>query len=118
MIQVILMLVGFIYVMRIPRLRAMKASEHAPTKEGWFEEWKCLELSYILYVLAAGWGVFIISYLLANSRVVSPGHSLGDSLIGFQLIPAVVSLVLIVIAAIARGKATVIKRDLGIKWPK
>jgi len=112
-IQIILLIVGVIYALRLPKLKALGAAQFPGVAEDAFAEWKEAELKGINIFLWATWGMFLLSLAAAILMVNTfPGGALGVQLFFF-----VVFLVLLVVAAIQGSKAAKLKKQLGIKWP-
>ena len=113
MIQIICLIIGIIYALRRPKLKALGNSAFPDVPADKFEEWKRLELQSINYFLWASWGVFLLS-IIATMLLgsTSPGGALG-----LQIVFLVVFLLLLVIAAVFGSKAAKLKKQFGIKWP-
>jgi len=114
MVQIILLIVGIVYLVRRPKLKAVNASDFPGVPPDRFHEWKTLELKSIDIFLWATWGLLIIGTpLLFVFAAAFPGGALG-----LQGLYIVVFLVLLVLSAIPGSKARKLKKELGIRWPK
>lgn len=111
MIQIMVLIVGVVYLFRRRKISRLEAAKFPDVPEDKFTEWKGLEMKSIDRFLWASWGLFAIDialtlYFRANADVV-------------QLVKAIIFiafLVLLVMAAIPGTKAAKLKKQLGIKY--
>ncbi|MBN1474493.1 MAG: hypothetical protein JW914_07760 [Syntrophaceae bacterium] len=112
--QIILLIVGIVYALKKPKLKALTSSQFPGVPAEKFAEWQALELKSINIFLWATWGLLIISIpvgLLAGATF--PGGALGLQGLFFVLF-----FVLLVFSAVSGSKAAKLKKQLGINWPK
>jgi hypothetical protein len=108
MIQINLLIVGIVYAIRRPNLKALKASRFPDVPQEVFAKWQTLELKSIDIFL---WARHQHPGRIDVCREVSRRMD-GSSDFHYH------SIVLTVVSTIPGSKAAKLKRLHGIKWPK
>jgi len=116
MIQIILLIVGIVYLFRLPKLRGTKAEQYPEVPEEKFKEWKDLELRSVYLVLWAGWGLFVIELFL-GVLLAAAGGVTEDTLVVIQIIMFVLFFILLILASIAGSKAKKLRTEYGMNAP-
>ena len=111
MIQIILLIVGIVYAVRRPKLKASEASQFPDVPADKFEEWKALKLKSIDIFLWATCGLLIISITIGLlAAAVFPGGTM--VLQSLFLVPF---LPFLVFAEISESKAAKLKKQFGTR---
>lgn len=126
MLQLVLFILGIVYLLRRPRLARLRAESFPTVAEGDFLRWKRLELTSIDIFL---WTVFGVSFAgcglsaLLRTSIQQParvGTSRADAwpmeMIVLQAGCLAVFLIGLLISAIYGSRAARLKRSLGIRW--
>ena len=114
MIQLILLIMGIVYAVRRPKLKALAVSDYPDVTSEQFGEWRELELKSIDMFLWATWGLL----LLGTPVVVAVVFAVPESAVLVQVAYLVIFLIMLGFSAIAGSKAASLKKQLGITWPK
>jgi len=116
MIQLILMIVGVVYLCRRPGLARLQpeAYPHVPVEA--FHEWKALELSSIDRFLCATWGTAILSF--AAGFVLAVERAGAEEMLATNVLFFGLFVVLLVASALPGSRARAIKRRHSILWPR
>jgi hypothetical protein len=113
MIQIICLIVGIIYAIRLPKLKALTTSDFPQVPPDVFTKWQGLERESIVIFLWASWGLLLIGTPIAFVFAAAfPGGALG-----FQGLYLLVFLILLIFSSIPGTKAAKLKKEHNIKWP-
>ena len=120
MIPILLLIGGIVYAIffaiRRPKLKALTAEQFPGVPPDKFAEWQMLELKSMSRLLWTCWGWLLIATPLYIFLASFPHkHTLHD--VVTLLYPGLVT-VLLISWMISHRKATKLKKELGIKWPK
>jgi hypothetical protein len=114
MVQIVLLIVGIVYAVRRPKLKALTVLDFPGVPADRFEEWKALELKSIDLFLWATWGLLIVSIPVA----LLVGAAFPGGAMGLQVLFLVLFLLLLAVSAAFGSKGAKLKKALGIKWPR
>src|SRR4051812_3397096 len=107
MVQIICLVCGIIYALRLPKLNALTADQFPQVPPDQFLEWKTAERSSIILFLWASWGLLLIGtpilYIMAQGN---PGGSFM-----YQILYFLVFIVLLGVSAVPGSKASRIKKE-------
>jgi hypothetical protein len=120
MIQLILCIVGIVYLVRRPKFANARAESFPGVDPTKFAEWRRLELKSTDVFLWATWGTFVLSFVLAFgvvalTAVLGGGQGGSGPVVG--VLVAIMSLLFfggLIISAIAGSQAAKLRKELGI----
>lgn len=118
-VQLILMIVGIIYLIRRPKYARLSHEDYPHLPEEVFHRWRRLEVISVDIFLVATWGVFIISAIhlvLVFQEYGTFAYALENTWVS-QLVFSGIFLVGIIISAIFGSMAAGIRRREGIDSP-
>jgi hypothetical protein len=126
MVQIILLILGVVYVIRRPKLSRLAPADFPTVPADQFAAWKRLELASIDIFLWSTWGlatigtviVFVVSVVIADA---TPSRAAGAQIrVAETIILGCNGLLLLVgltISAIRGSQAAKLRNTLGIRWP-
>lgn len=124
MLQLILLILGIIALVRLPRLIRCKSADYPEVDPAAFAAWRSTEKASTIWLLIASWGVLIVQII----AFVAVGLFLGLSRASEKTIESAMLIVtiigvffmlgMLIPAAIHGSKAKKLRMDAGILWPK
>jgi hypothetical protein len=123
MVQIILLILGVIAIIRLPRLHKIRAADYPEVDPEGFRMWRGVELRAAYWLITATWGVLIlqliagvvIGFVLVITRRTK---DLQDAVTIATGVSIALFLALLVVAAIYGSKAKRLKEQANIRWPK
>lgn len=124
MIQLILLVIGIVYLVRRPKYARASAEDYPQVDAATFAEWRRLELKSIDVFLWATWGTFVLSIIAAfglgfSLSVLNPGmQSANADLMPMVIVLAIVMVIVffsgLVVSAVLGSRAARLRKQHGI----
>ena len=120
MIQLILCIVGIVYLVRRPKYVGARAENYPGTDPVRFGEWRRLELKSIDVFLWATWGTFALSLVLTFGAVAISAAMGGTPGTGSPVVLVLAGIMTVlffgglIVSAIAGSQAAKLRKELGI----
>lgn len=115
MLELILLIVGIVYAVRMPRLRRVTNTDYPGVDATAFQQWKTTELKGMRVFIVTTWTAFVVQTTCLLSSIT--GHMDFEAYVPIAGTVFVCWLIGLTVSAVQGSKAKKIKKQLGIKWP-
>lgn len=124
MVQIVLLVLGIIAAIRLPRLIKIAPTDYPGVDPALFEKWRSVERASAIWLIVATIGVFLLQlgggFVMGAAMAAS--HStkaqFEHATMVFTVVTVGLFLVLLVVAAVLGSKAKTLRTEAGITWPK
>ncbi len=124
MLQIILLVLGVIALVRLPRLLKCKAADYPEIEPAAFAAWRSTEKASTIWLLIASWGVLIVQIFAFIAVGIFLGLSrasektIENAMLVVTIIGVLFMLGMLIPAAIYGSKSKKLREAAGIQWPK
>ena len=124
MLQIILLVLGVIALVRLPRLLKCKAADYPEVDVEAFRTWRSAEKASTIWLLIASWGVLFVqlaAFIIVGVALGVTGASeqtLNTATTIVTIAGVVLMLAMLILAAVYGSKAKKLRTEAGIQWPK
>lgn len=115
MLELILLIVGIVYAVRVPRLRRLSSEAHPGVDAAIFQQWKTAELKGIMVFIVTTWTAFAVQTTCLLASIT--GNMDFETYAPIAGIVFVCWLLGLTVSAVQGSKAKKIRKQIGIKWP-